>query len=739
MNISPDVRYPVLGGDAPAPRRHRAPRQGGVGVRARGERLGVDIVEHAEVRGSCAARAAASRASRRPAARSASKVALAAAGHTSVLAVDGRASAAAAVPPAAGARVARCYEPVLDCVVMSNTVHVYVSQADKGELVMGAGIDPYNGYAQRGSFHVIEHQMAAAVELFPIFAHAKLLRTWGGIVDVCPDASPIVGPTPVEGLFLNCGWGTGGFKATPGSGWVYADTIANGEPNPLARPYALERFTTGALIDEHGAARGRALMGMRKDTVRKLALRFPSRPSARPGGRPPSACASKIFVMFSDGEREAWVKSTHDEQRRSSRWTRDVLRPAVRRAERLGRRPVPDGRPRRDARARHRGVAADGAEAGRRRVRRGGRVERAADPVPVVRPTRRDRVPVRRSGAHRVPEDPDALSDEEWADFLFMRDNPRGPFRERWYHVRGVPPMVQRGPGHGDVSVPRDVPDRRGAAGVSQARRRRLLDRPLEAARVPFRRRGVRGIRGRHARERAARERREVVGPQPDPRATPRHDDRRRRGAERLRRDQGAVVRPDRRGHDGRARRRPRRRVAAGRRAARPIAATGAVPVDACTGTRTSRRSWSAAGPPDARPAVAAASRRRPCPARGAGRRAHRSMAPGHRAPATTALGVVRRRLRRRPRAGRRTRAALARARARIRAGDRRHTSASIAFAGTTGPGDAGVRGGDADVERFGVLAGRSRSHLHDETMPASGRRTSFGRRRRHRADPRRG
>jgi sarcosine oxidase, subunit beta len=150
--------------------------------------------------------------------------------------------------------VSALYEPVLDTVVMSNAVHVYVSQADKGELVMGAGIDQYNGYAQRGSFHVIEHQMGAALELFPIFAHAKLLRTWAGIVDVCPDASPIIGPTPIPGLLVNCGWGTGGFKATPGSGWVFAETIANGDAGDLARPYALERFTTGALIDEHGAA-----------------------------------------------------------------------------------------------------------------------------------------------------------------------------------------------------------------------------------------------------------------------------------------------------------------------------------------------------------------------------------------------------------------------------------------------------------------------------------------------------
>ena len=137
---------------------------------------------------------------------------------------------------------------------MSNHVHVYVSQAHKGELVMGAGIDSYNGYGQRGGFHVIEHQMAAAVELFPIFARAHLLRTWGGIVDVTLDASPIVSRTPVDNLFVNCGWGTGGFKGTPGAGWTFAHTIATGDAHPLNAPFSLERFVSGALIDEHGAA-----------------------------------------------------------------------------------------------------------------------------------------------------------------------------------------------------------------------------------------------------------------------------------------------------------------------------------------------------------------------------------------------------------------------------------------------------------------------------------------------------
>jgi sarcosine oxidase, subunit beta len=254
VNVSPDMRYPVLGGTLQ--------RRGGIarhdrvawGFATAADRLGVDIVEHAEVTGFL--RGDGGRVEGVETTRGtirAGRVALAAAGHTSVLAsMVGLRLPLQSHP--LQALVSVLLEDVLDCVVMSNAVHVYVSQADKRELVMGAGIDAYNSYAQRGSFHVIEHQMAAAVELFPIFAEARLLRTWGGIVDVCPDASPIIGPTPVEGLFLNCGWGTGGFKATPASGWVYAETIAAGEASQLAKPYALERFTTGALIDEHGAA-----------------------------------------------------------------------------------------------------------------------------------------------------------------------------------------------------------------------------------------------------------------------------------------------------------------------------------------------------------------------------------------------------------------------------------------------------------------------------------------------------
>ena len=254
VDVAPDARYPVLG--ATLQRRGGVARHDRVawGYARGADRLGVDIVERAEVTGfllNDGGRVQGVETSRGTI--GAGKVALAAAGHTSLLAsMVGLRLPLRSHP--LQALVSALYEPVLGCVVMSNAVHVYVSQADKGELVMGAGIDAYTGYGQRGSFHVIERQMAAALEMFPMFAHASLLRTWGGVVDVCPDASPIVDRTPIDGLFINCGWGTGGFKATPGSGWVFAETIANDEPGELARPFSLDRFTTGALVDEHGAA-----------------------------------------------------------------------------------------------------------------------------------------------------------------------------------------------------------------------------------------------------------------------------------------------------------------------------------------------------------------------------------------------------------------------------------------------------------------------------------------------------
>ncbi|MFC4115738.1 sarcosine oxidase subunit beta family protein [Nonomuraea zeae] len=253
VNVSEGARYPVMGATLQ--------RRGGIAkhdhvawaLARAADAYGVDLIQGCEVTGFelTGGRVTAVRTSLGRIA--AGKVALAAAGHTSVLAEQAGIRLPLQSHPLQ-ALVSELLEPVLDCVVMSNAVHVYVSQAHKGELVMGAGIDAYNSYGQRGGVHVIEAQMAAALELFPIFSRVRVLRTWAGIVDVCPDASPIIGTTPVEGFYINAGWGTGGFKATPGSGWVYAHTIAEGSPHPLAEPFALDRFTTGALIDEHGAA-----------------------------------------------------------------------------------------------------------------------------------------------------------------------------------------------------------------------------------------------------------------------------------------------------------------------------------------------------------------------------------------------------------------------------------------------------------------------------------------------------
>jgi sarcosine oxidase subunit beta len=137
---------------------------------------------------------------------------------------------------------------------MSNSIHAYISQSDKGELVIGAGTDAYVSYSQSGGLHIAEQTLEAICELFPAFRRLRMLRNWGGIVDVTPDRSPIIGLTPVPGLYVNCGWGTGGFKATPGSGHVFASTIARGEPHPIAAPFSLDRFRTGRLIDEAAAA-----------------------------------------------------------------------------------------------------------------------------------------------------------------------------------------------------------------------------------------------------------------------------------------------------------------------------------------------------------------------------------------------------------------------------------------------------------------------------------------------------
>ncbi len=152
------------------------------------------------------------------------------------------------------ALVSEPIKPCMDVVVMANTVHGYMSQSDKGEMVIGGGADGYNNYTQRGSFHHIEETVRALVETFPIISRLKMLRQWGGIVDMTGDRSPIISKTPLGNTFINCGWGTGGFKAIPGSGWATAEMIAKGEPGPLAAEFGLDRFKDGRFIDESVAA-----------------------------------------------------------------------------------------------------------------------------------------------------------------------------------------------------------------------------------------------------------------------------------------------------------------------------------------------------------------------------------------------------------------------------------------------------------------------------------------------------
>jgi sarcosine oxidase subunit beta len=253
INIDQSIRYPVMGGFLQ--RRGGTARHDAVawGYARAADDLGVDIIQNCEVTG---LRRKGNRIEGVETTKGfikSPKVGCVVAGHCSVLGAMADVRLPIASRPLQ-ALVSEPIKPELDTVIMSNAVHMYISQSDKGEMVLGAGVDKYNSYAQRGSFPVPEHMIAAAVEIFPILSRLRMLRHWGGIVDTCPDASPIISKTDVKGLYFNCGWGTGGFKATPGSGHVFADLIANDQPNKIAAPYTLDRFQTGLLIDEHGAA-----------------------------------------------------------------------------------------------------------------------------------------------------------------------------------------------------------------------------------------------------------------------------------------------------------------------------------------------------------------------------------------------------------------------------------------------------------------------------------------------------
>ena len=254
LNIEPNMRYPVLG--AALQRRGGTARHDAVawGYARAADALGVDIIENCEVTG--IRRDASGAVSGVETTRgfiASKRIGVSAAGHTSVvLGMAGVRLPLESYP--LQALVSEPVKPIFPCVVMSNTIHAYMSQSDKGELVIGAGTDAYTSYTQRGGLHIATHTLEAICELFPQFRRMRMLRSWGGIVDVTPDRSPIIAKTPVQGLYVNCGWGTGGFKATPGAAHLLAHTIANDAPHAINAPYTIERFRDGYMIDEAAAA-----------------------------------------------------------------------------------------------------------------------------------------------------------------------------------------------------------------------------------------------------------------------------------------------------------------------------------------------------------------------------------------------------------------------------------------------------------------------------------------------------
>jgi sarcosine oxidase subunit beta len=253
INDDPGARYPILGAYY-QPRGGTAHHDAVAWGYARGcDSLGVDIIQNCEVT-----------AIRRDVAGvvgletsrgfiKTKKIGVAAAGHSSAI----MQTAGIRMPiecVCLQALVSEPIKPVIDCVITANTAYGYISQSDRGELVIGGSADVYNNYSQRGSIPAFEHTVAALVDTFPFISRLKMLRLWGGLVDLTGDRSPIISKTDVEGLYVNCGWGTGGFKSIPGSGLVFADTIANDRPHKIAEPFSLNRFLEGRLIDESVAA-----------------------------------------------------------------------------------------------------------------------------------------------------------------------------------------------------------------------------------------------------------------------------------------------------------------------------------------------------------------------------------------------------------------------------------------------------------------------------------------------------
>ena len=252
LDCSPTARFPVVGGLLQA--RGGVARHDAVawGFARAADARGVDIIQNCEVTG---IRRDGDRVVGVDTTRGyigGNKIGIVVAGNSSRLA----AMADVRLPMESHvlqAMVTEPLKPVLDTVVTSGATHLYISQTDKGEILMGGDLDGYNSYAQRGNLPLIEHVVAGALSMFPFLGRLRLMRTWGGVMVMSMDGSPIIGKLPVKGLYMDGGWCYGGFKATPGSGWVFAYTLAHDRPHPLNEAFSLERFSTGYLLDEKGA------------------------------------------------------------------------------------------------------------------------------------------------------------------------------------------------------------------------------------------------------------------------------------------------------------------------------------------------------------------------------------------------------------------------------------------------------------------------------------------------------
>ncbi|MBE3638850.1 sarcosine oxidase subunit beta family protein [Mangrovicoccus algicola] len=247
-----DARFPIKGGLVQS-RAGTARHDGVAWGYARGaDRRGVDLIQNCEVTGLRIEGGAVTGVETTRGPIGAGKVGVAVAGSSS------RVMAMAGMRLPIESHVLQAFvteglKPLIDTVITFGAGHFYISQSDKGGLVFGGDIDGYNSYAQRGNLAVVEDVAEGGMALMPMIGRARLLRSWGGIMDMSMDGSPIIDRTPVEGLYLNAGWCYGGFKATPASGYAFAHLLATGRPHETAAAYRLDRFARGQLIDEKGA------------------------------------------------------------------------------------------------------------------------------------------------------------------------------------------------------------------------------------------------------------------------------------------------------------------------------------------------------------------------------------------------------------------------------------------------------------------------------------------------------